>query len=134
MLFSRGEASMPEFLLLILVCVALLGLRLFAGGLDRDRVKKYVESQGGTFIESNWTPFGRGWFGEHGDRIYTVRYVDRDGDEHEAHCKTSMWSGVYLSEDRIVRHAPRKPDRASTLEAENQRLRAELQRLKQGQD
>lgn len=123
---------MPEFLLLILVGVGLLGLRLFAGGLDRDRVKEYVESRGGTLIESNWTPFGRGWFGERGDRIYTIRYVDRDGNEHEAHCKTKMWSGVYLSDDRIVRHAPRRPDQASALEAENQRLRAELQRLKQG--
>jgi hypothetical protein len=124
---------MPEFLLVVLVCVVLLGLRLFAGGLDRGRVKEYVESRGGTLIESSWTPFGRGWFGERGDRIYTIRYVDRDGNEHEAHCKTSMWSGVYLSEDRIVRHAPRRRDQPGALEAENQRLRAELDRLKRDQ-
>ena len=85
-------------------------------------------------IEANWEPFGPGWFGEQeGNRIYAVRYLDRDGNEHEAHCKTSMWTGVYFTEDRIVKHAGRADGQQSSLEEENRRLREEVERLRRGQ-
>lgn len=38
--------------------------RLVAGGIDGDRVGEYIRNQGGELIESHWSPFGRGWFGE----------------------------------------------------------------------
>lgn len=110
--------------------VIVIVIRMTAGGMDRQRVKQYIESNGGKFIEANWAPFGPGWFGEKSDRIYAVRYLDRDGNEHEAHCKTSMWTGVYLTEDRIVRGAQRPEARAESLEEENRRLKEELERLK----
>jgi hypothetical protein len=77
-------------------------------------------------------PFGPGWFGEKSDRIYAVRYLDKDGNEHEARCKTSMWTGVYFTQDEIVRHAKRPSDKQESLEEENRRLRDELERLKRG--
>jgi hypothetical protein len=125
------------FLLLIPLAIGIgIAIRLAAGGMDHDRIREYVESRGGKLIEAGWAPFGPGWFGEKSDRIYAVRYLDRDGSEHEAHCKTSMWTGVYFTEDRIVKRAER-PAPASTpaasgeeLEAENRRLREELERLK----
>jgi len=125
---------MEGFVILIpvVIIIAIL-IRLGAGGMDHDRIRQYVEERGGKVIDSNWSPFGPGWFGEKSDRIYGVRYLDADGNEHEAHCKTSMWTGVYFTEDRIVRYADRPTSQnatASDLEAENQRLRDEVERLR----
>lgn len=109
-------------------------IRLLAGGLDGDRVRAYIEDRGGRLLSSGWAPFGKGWFGEKSDRIYEVRYLDRDRNEHFATCKTSMFSGVYFTEDRIVRHRERRPrdpvtdSRLTELERENRRLRDELKR------
>jgi hypothetical protein len=104
---------------------------LVARGLDSDRVKAYIESRGGRLLEKRWAPFGPGRFGEKSDRIYQVRYLDRDGNEHLAHCKTSMWTGVYFTEDRIANYAERPTgQRAASLEEENRRLREELKRLR----
>jgi hypothetical protein len=95
------------FLLIPVVIVIAIVIRLAAGGMDHDRIKQYAEERGGKVIDSNWSPFGPGWFGEKSDRIYGVRYLDKDGNEHEAHSRTSMWTGVYFTEDRIVKYADR---------------------------
>jgi hypothetical protein len=123
--------------LIILGFIALaIVFRLLLGSLDRDRVRAYIGDRGGRLISSTWAPCGKGWFGEKSDRIYEVRYLDGDGNEHEASCKTSMFSGVYFTEDRIVRYGerpdrePRDHLRLAELELENQRLRDELKRTK----
>ena len=120
------------FIFLIVIGVA-IALRLVAGGMDYGRIRQYVESRGGEVLATRWSPFGPGWFGEKSDRIYSVRYLDQDGNEHRAHCKTSMLTGVYFTEDRIVRYAE-QPDEAevdvAALMEENRRLREELRRLK----
>jgi len=127
------------YVLIPLVLLAIVGIRLAAGALDRGRVKEYVESRGGRLIDTTWEPFGPGWFGEKSDRIYSVHYRDRDGNEHRAHCKTSMWTGVYFTQDSIVkRRAPDDADARPTtkrelLEEENRRLREELDQLKRQQ-
>src|SRR5262245_32751136 len=94
-------------MIVVLVIVLVVVIRLIAGGWDRDRIRQYVQSKGGRVIDIHWDPFGPGWFGEKSDRIYEVHYVDEDENEHQAHCKTSMLTGVYFTEDRIVRHAER---------------------------
>ena len=43
------------------------------------------------------------------------------GNEHEADCKTSLFSGVYFTEDRIVRYAPR-PAAARPTSSSQRRL------------
>jgi len=47
-----------------------------------------------------------------------------------------MWTGVYFTQDTIVRYAHRPAAHAaapeSSLEEENRRLREELERLKRG--
>lgn len=124
------------YVLIPLVLLVIVGIRLAAGGLDRTRVKEYVESRGGQVIETTWEPFGPGWFGEKSDRIYSVHYRDRDGNEHRAHCKTSMWTGVYFTQDSVVKRAAgdeaqaRRSVTRESLEEENRRLRAELEELK----
>ena len=126
---------MDNGFLVVLGFIALaIVIRIFAGGLDGDRVRAYIEKRGGRLLSSGWAPFGKGWFGEQSDRIYEVRYLDSDGNEHEASCKTSMFTGVYFTEDRIIRynkistHSPQDESRLSELERENRRLREELKR------
>lgn len=118
-----------------LVILAAVGFRLLADRWDRDRIQQYVAERGGSVNDIAWQPFGRGWFGEKGDRIYEVEYTDRDGGSHSASCKTSLFSGVYFTEDdampRTRPTAVTGADREITsLESENQRLRAEIERLK----
>jgi hypothetical protein len=125
---------MEVFLVLIpLFIIIAIVIRLAAGGLDQNRVRQYVESRGGRVIEASWSPFGPGWFGEKSDRIYAVRYLDRDGNEHQAYCKTSLWTGVYFTEDRIIKYADRPEGEQLSLEEENRRLREEVDRLRRQQ-
>jgi len=112
-----------------------IGFRLLADRWDRDRIQQYVAERGGSVDDITWQPWGRGWFGEKGDRIYEVEYTDRDGASHSASCKTSMFSGVYFTDDRTTSGvrplAITRADREiASLERENQRLRAEIERLK----
>jgi len=105
-------------------------LRLIAGSFDGDRVEQYVRGNGWELIDRSWDPFGPGWFGEKDSRIYQIVYRDRQGNLHQAHVKTSMLSGVYLTNDRIVEAAVRP---AQTTEAqlaeENERLRERIKEL-----
>lgn len=135
-----ATSIIPLILFAVAVVVTVI-IRLFAGGLDGDRVGDYIRGQGGELLDSKWSPFGRGWFGEKNDRIYEVRYRDRSGNVHEATVKTSMLSGVYFTEDRIVAPAVAKPTSQSEstedqpelevaeLERENERLRARIAEL-----
>jgi hypothetical protein len=137
-----------------LIVGVLVAFRLFLGTMDHSRVEEYIEARGGRVIDKQWNPFGPGWFGSQHERIYDVRYEDRDGNLHDANCKTSLLAGVYFTEDRVVASAeelrsgragrPLTTDagedndtdlaahRASLLAEENHRLRAEIERLKRG--
>jgi hypothetical protein len=120
---------------IIVIPLLAIGFRLLADRWDRERIQQYVAERGGSVNDIAWQPFGRGWFGEKGDRIYEVDYTDRDGASHSATCKTSMFSGVYFTDDRTTSGvkplAITRADREiATLERENQRLRAEIERLK----
>ncbi|MFN3148622.1 hypothetical protein [Bremerella sp.] len=130
------------FLVIGIAIAAGLMIRLLAGSLDRDRVRQYITSIGGELLESHWAPFGPGWFGEKNDRIYSVRYRDRDGCIHKAHVKTSMMSGVYLTNDTIVSRPQSKPvpprpkhldtvEKQETVEEEKARLRKRLAELEE---
>ena len=113
-----------------IIALALLRVALAAG--DFARIRSYVASQGGRLVSARWTPFGPGWFGDRKDRIYKVRYSDRNGSERTAYCKTSMMSGVYFTQDRVT-SPPQNAGGSSELDRikeENVRLRQELERLK----
>ncbi|MBL8797438.1 MAG: bZIP transcription factor [Planctomycetia bacterium] len=126
--------------------------RVVAGSLDHQRIRDYVESRGGRLLSCHWSPFGTGWWGEKSDRIYEVSFRDRDGNLHHATCKTSMWTGVYWTEDQITQYGDRQRGRFPVagdhdyiaslesenrrlmeLEDENRRLREEITRLRRGQ-
>lgn len=123
------------FIVLMGLAIAVsLIFRLLAGSMDGDRVRQYINGIGGELLEKQWDPFGPGWLGEKNERIYKVRYRDREGCIHAAHVKTSMLSGVYLTNDEIVGGPDsnrqslqsRHPDptvKLETLEEERERLR-----------
>ncbi len=145
-------------LLIVGLLVAALVARLIAGSLDGSRIADYLQGKGAVLVSRRWTPFGKGWFGSEKERIYAICYRDRDGHEHQATCKTSLFAGVYLTEDRVVREgraplpertAPiRRPlptgadpvspplsdgdaaIRIARLETENRQLREEIDRLR----
>ena len=94
---------MGGFLILMAFFGMVLLIWLFVDHLNRSRIDNYIAGIGGLVISISWRPFGYGWFGEKDSMIYEVRYRDREGNIHEAHCKTSMFSGVYFGEDRIIR-------------------------------
>lgn len=111
-------------------------LRFMADRWDRSRIATYVQERGGEVLDTAWQPFGRGWFGERGDRIYEVTYRSRAGATHVASCKTSMFSGVYFSEEHVI--SPRVPDAPppavlsaiNALKRENEQLKREVERLR----
>ena len=121
-----------EAIIVVLLIAAVVLIRLVAGGMDSDRVGRHIASTGGRLLEKHWNPFGKGWFGEKNSRIYEVRYQDGEGRIHEATCKTSLFSGVYFTEDRIVdsvSHGSQDVEKQRLVE-ENRRLREQLDELR----
>lgn len=153
------ENEMGPFLIVGMLVLALV-IRLIAGSMDGSRIDSYLQEKGATLTSKHWSPFGKGWFGSEKERIYTISYIDRDGHEHEAVCKTSLFAGVYLTDDHIVRQARPKAEglppirrplfapndgeevataseadhdtaiRIARLESENRQLREEIDRLR----
>lgn len=98
-----------------------LAFRVLAGAMDGDRIDDYARDRGWDVRRKSWRPFGPGWFGEKNARIYEIEYVDREGHRHLAHVKTSMFSGVYITDDEITDDA--STDDASTGDAEGEPIR-----------
>lgn len=138
------EFAIP-FLFLGAILIAVF-FRLAAGSMDGDRIDESIRQRGGRIVEKHWSPFGKGWVGEKDSRIYELIYEDADGNLHEATCKTSLLSGVYFTEDRIVQnrrqrknhedHAlfhpatPQDDNEVSSLQEENRQLREEIEQLR----
>lgn len=128
---------MEGFIGLALI-VAFVIFRLFAGSLDTGRIEDYLEDRGCELVDKSWDPLGPGCFGEKDSRIYDIFYRDEHGNLHRASVKTSMLSGVYLTNDEIVEHAdvpedsedPEDPALESVLE-ENEKLKARIRELEQ---
>jgi hypothetical protein len=125
----------PIFILFALVAVA---ARFLAGAFDGDRVEAYIRDMGGELLDKSWDPLGPGWFGEKDSRIYAIMYRDRLGNVHRAHVKTSMLSGVYLTNDQIISErlpeetaseAGRRAYTPEAVEQEKERLRKRLAEL-----
>jgi hypothetical protein len=107
-------------------------IRLCAGSMDNNRIQEQIEAEGKKVRSIDWAPMGRGWAGSKNERIYEVVYEDAQGNVHRAFCKTSALAGVYWTEDKIIEPAAGSETKvnADDLAAENQRLREEVERLK----
>jgi hypothetical protein len=146
-LLAAGFPAEAGFVFIIFLGFVGLAIffRVIGGVLDHDRIRQYIQERGGKVKHIYWSPFGRGWFGEKRDRIYEVVYGDADGREHLATCKTSLFGGVFWTEDQVQsRGAGSMPfheqqsasqqgmqflDQES-LARENQELRREVARLR----
>ena len=129
--------TMEVFAIFAVVLGIAVVFRLLAGSMDGDRVVEYIRNQGGEVIESHWSPFGPRLV-RRKRTIEFTKYVteDRHGNIHDATVKTSMFSGVYFTEDRIVevcrcrhRMAKRTRTRNLTSRPENARLRRRVAEL-----
>lgn len=136
MLSNVASADPFSAIILLLQLVGVLAviifIRLKAVSMDEERMKAYFQERGGKLIHSDRDEDAQSLLGKPKFRIHWIRYEDRDGNLHVARCKTSMFSGVYLTDDKIIRYG--KPHEASPtaladLQAENQRLKDEIDRL-----
>jgi hypothetical protein len=100
-LFAIFRLSPALAAFLVFVGIAIL-VRLIAGRMDGGRIREYIGRQGGELLVKKWAPFGTGWFDQSSARIYDIRYRDRDGNIRQATVKTSLFSGVYFTDDRVV--------------------------------
>lgn len=114
-----------------------IGTWLFSFYLDTNRIKNDLDSRGCKLLSKKWLLFGKGWFGEKNDRIYKVTYLDRDENKHTSFVKTSLFSGVYFSDDTITRYSEKFKEQKSaeeqqrrSLEQENARFKKELEAFK----
>ncbi|RBP35206.1 hypothetical protein DES53_1246 [Roseimicrobium gellanilyticum] len=126
------------FIIFVLFALFAVVFRLVAGTFDGERVESYIQDMGGQLLDKSWDPFGPGWFGEKDSRIYAIVYRDRLGHVHRAHVKTSMLSGVYLTNDEIItdpQAAPAEAGRpvysAESIEREKAQLRKRLADLEE---
>lgn len=103
---------------IIIVLIIAITFRVIAYFLDKDRIAEYIEGRGSKIDNIKWTPFGAGWFGEKNARIYSVMYYDKDENIHVATCKTSMFAGVYLTEDDIVQYKRRNDQKIEPIQQE----------------
>jgi len=131
-------SNLTTSLIGIIVLPIIIGLIIYLTyGLDKNRIQKFITKQGGKFLSKTWAPFGKGWFGDKSNRIYKVLYIDNDGNRRQAFVKTSIFSGVYFTEDKIIEAAPRQKSNKNDiadLEAENNSLKQEIARLKAQQN
>jgi hypothetical protein len=140
-LSSGISGLIPIFFLFALIAVA---ARLLAGVFDGERVETYIRDIGGQLLDKSWDPLGPGWFGEKDSRIYAIVYRDSQGNLHRAHVKTSMLSGVYLTNDEIISNPQAEPSPqaeqteagcpafpAEVIEREKEQLRKRLAELEE---
>jgi ribosomal protein L40E len=83
------------FFLVVAVMVVMIAIRVYAGSLDRERIRENVESHGGKVIDIAWAPLGARWRTGRNARLYDVRYRTHHGTVLTARCTTSMLSGVW---------------------------------------
>ena len=122
--------------------VAAIIIRLAAGSMDTGIIESYARERGWELMDGSWDPFGPGWFGEQDSRIYQIVYRGEHGDVHRARVKTSLFSGVYLTNDVVVEHARDEPvdengaryRTEEELRQEVKRLRRRLRELEDGQE
>ena len=130
---------MEPLVIIILFIVAAIIFRLIAGSMDSGRIAEYISSQGGSLLTKSWSPFGNGWYGEKNARIYEITYKDKVGNIRSATVKTSLLSGVYLTQDRITKAISKPKDQIippteeQSLKSENEKLKARISQLEKMQ-
>lgn len=88
----------PILGLVLIALVVFVLLQSFLMAFDRCRIIAYLEKQGDRVEWIRWAPFGTGWMGSLGTRIYKVGYLDGLGILHVEYCRTGPYAGVYFTD------------------------------------
>jgi hypothetical protein len=123
-------APYQTFVFLPLFAAVAIGWWILRDRWNRERIRRYFEDRGDAIIDLQWEPFAR-WFGEKNVTHYRVWYEDREGGKWECLCKTSMWIGVYTTDDRMYERS-RDTGAEGDLREENRRLKEQVRRLRDG--
>jgi hypothetical protein len=87
-------------------------------------------------VDITWKLFGKGWVSESGkegggNRIYKLTYKDTYGNLKQAWSKTAMLSGVFITDENIIKQAKvdgqiiSDAEKVALLEDELRKLKAE---------
>lgn len=103
-LIEYGSANPRVFFVLVVSAILSASIIMFRITMHFDgrRVARYFMRMNGVLEDFRWRPFGPGWFGERNARIYKIQYRDAEDRVHTAYVKTSFWTGVYLTGDKVV--------------------------------
>ncbi len=139
--YTRGPVSLLEFLFFLAAGIVLYAICSAARRWgDKSEIEQNLRRQGARLRFLKRCRRLDTWANKNTARYYQIRYHDRNGWEHEAQCMTDNIGGVYYADDTVSgesaveREAPAaaRPvtgeNRIADLEAENRRLKAELER------
>ncbi|HEV7403118.1 MAG TPA: hypothetical protein VGO11_09340 [Chthoniobacteraceae bacterium] len=125
-------AAIKMALFVVLVAGGMFAFWKLRVAMDRARIVDDLARRGYRVLSLRRAGFWEGGLTTDRNRLFKVRYLDAAGQEHVATCKTSLGNGVYFKLDEVVQFTspPPLPPVVTALELENQRLRAELARLR----
>ena len=95
----------------------------------RPRIKADLTRQGFRIISIKQKVMGIGWLTYKSPNIFTVRYIDCQGNEHQTDCEPNLLWGTTWSNDIIVNYAHQNS--IDGLIQTRKRLETELQRIEQ---
>jgi hypothetical protein len=75
-----------------------ISYRFLADGWDRERITESLVHQGLVVDSITWQPFAF-WWQKNSDRTYLVECHTTNGSSKRLSCRTSMFGGVYTSEE-----------------------------------
>ena len=99
------RTNMDNSTCFVVVIFIIIVMPLFILYFDHNNIREDIESKGGLLLEmsryphlSRWLTLGIGL----GPRLYDVTYADRDGNVHQASCKSSIISKLSYTNDYIT--------------------------------
>jgi hypothetical protein len=93
------------FIVVSLLVIAGVLLWFMNRSMDQDRLRGHLETRGSKLLDLQMLAVGRDWWARSLERSYEVRYLDADGHEHLATCKTGLFKGVNWTDDKFIRYA-----------------------------
>ncbi len=94
-------------LLVALMIPAMVLIWILIARKDEKRIANYISENGGNILHSKWTPFESQMKKRIAERLYQVRFLDRNCHEHLATFKSGGEHGVFIAHDEIVRRSRR---------------------------
>lgn len=144
---SNLDLGWPGILLLILGIAAFSLLAMVLNGrFDKRRIRQHLAQQGARLTGIAHCMRVEAMVLDENERFYRIAYLDRNGWQHGAICKTSCFGGIYHADDQVTGPLPGTPEftafspvepdpseeRLRLLEEENRRLKEALQRDRNG--